>query len=307
MFKGCMNTDVGRRATRRLATVAGSAQRSGRRSSRETVRHCTEQLERQQRRRGPRATAGASQFQLESWTAAQADALAQEAANWRAADPLRRAEHAVDDERVSRAGRGGPTTSSSYSHVNADTGNSAAQERFDALVHTALLRYGPPLPVDVVAAQKVDLAASPAGPSPSRSPQHRHTHHDGGADDPTAVYYDEVALRLHELLTILRREQPHFSVRDDCDGLPLSLLVKNSPYLRAFGGKVNYMRFLRRLRPTAAAPSRDAPTPSVAVLSLGKYKMREPSSQDGLRQGPQPWLYSYSMIETPRSRPPRTA
>ncbi|CAC9440003.1 hypothetical protein - conserved [Leishmania donovani] len=328
MFKGLLCPVLERRAARRLATVANSACRGGRQRSRETVLESTRLLEKLQKRQGPGRTRTAQQrawrsgltnplSSAESSAAAQADALAQEEANWRAADPLRKWKDESEELRRRQQGAGDgahsvpgsaqPTSSSHYDAVNADTGNSAVQERFDALVHRALLRYGPPLPVEVVMNNNVISAASFASGT-RRAAQHSYSDanvaSDKGADDSSAVYYDEVALKLHELMTILRKEEPHFSLRDDCDGVPLSLMVKNCCYLRAFGGKVNYMRFVRRLRADELQSGgnnqgggvQGGHEANAAVVSLGKYMMRELPSQDGLRKGPQPWRYTYRMI-----------
>ncbi|KAG5487003.1 hypothetical protein CUR178_08431 [Leishmania enriettii] len=327
MFKGLLIPAVESRAARRLATVANSARRGDRQQSHETVRQSTRLLEKLQRHQGRGRTRTAHQrarfnsltdslISTESWAAAQAEALAQEEANWRAADPMRKwkdgaeergRQHGAEDGVYSGPGPARPAPLPHYDTVNADTGNSAVQERFDALVHRALLRYGPPLPVEAAMRNNVVSAAafaSGAHPHAYRSYPAADVNADKGADDSSAAYYDEVALKVHDLMTILRKEKPHFSIRNDCDGVPLSLMVKNCCYLRAFGGKVNYMRFVRRLRAgelqscgnSQGGGAQDAHKANVAVLSIGKYKMRELPSQDGIRQGPQPWRYSYRMV-----------
>ncbi|KAI5687399.1 hypothetical protein MNV84_00378 [Leishmania braziliensis] len=327
MFKGLLNPVVESRTARRLATIANSASSGGRPHSRETVRQSVRLLVKLQKHQGPGHTRTPQQRVrrsgltnplnlTESWATAQADALAQEEANWRDTDPLRkwkdeaeerRRRQQAEDDAHPGPGSARPSSSSHYGSVNADTGNSAVQERFDALVHRALLRYGPPLPVEVVmnsnVISSISFASSAHRPT-QRSYPDTYVAADKGADDSSAAYYDEVALKLHELMAILRKEEPYFSVRDDCGGVPLSLMVKNCCYLRAFGGKVNYMRFVRRLHAAElqsggknhGGGTQNAYEANTAVLSLGKYKMRELPSQDGLRQGPQPWRYTYRMI-----------
>ncbi|GET85598.1 hypothetical protein, conserved [Leishmania tarentolae] len=321
MFKGLLSPVLERRAARRLATVVSSARRGSRQHSRETVLQSTRVLEKLQKRQEPGRRRIAQQRarcsgltnplgSTESWTAAQADALAQEEANWQVSDPLRKWKDEAEELRRRQQGAAEGVHSSSslhYDTVNTGTGNSAVQERFDALVFRALLHYGPPLPVEVAMSNNVIFAASFASGarrSGQRTYSDTNAAADKGADDSSAVYYDEVALKLHELMSILRKEEPHFSLRNDCGGVPLSLMVKNCCYLRAFGGKVNYMRFVRRLRAdemqsggsNQGGDGQGAREPNAAVLSLGKYKMRELPSQDGLRQGPQPWRYTYRMI-----------
>ncbi|KAG5487766.1 hypothetical protein LSCM1_08132 [Leishmania martiniquensis] len=323
MFKGLLHPVVESRAARRLATIANSARRGGRQQSRETVRQSTRLLEKLQKRQGCGGARTAQQraqhssltnplFSTESWAAAQAEALAEEDANRRAADPVRkwrdeaeewqRQQGAVDGAHIG-PGPARPASPPHYGAVNADTGNSAVQECFDALVHRALLRYGPPLPVEVAMNNNV-VSGVPFASGARRIYPDTDVATDKGADDSSAAYYDEVALKMHELMAILRREEPHFSVRHDCDGVPLSLMVKNCCYLRSFGGKVQYMRFVRRLRAGEmqsrgkgqVGGARDTDEANAAVLSIGKYKMRELPSQDGVRQGPQPWRYTYRMM-----------
>ncbi|KPI86015.1 hypothetical protein ABL78_4918 [Leptomonas seymouri] len=304
MFKGVFSqAGAEGRAARRLTTVAVSARRSKQRHMEETVRQSTrrlnslrEQPHSRRHARRPRV-GGASAAMQASWTEAQAEALAEEDAAWSAHDPMRSLRHG-------ETGTGAPSASSSpprhYDAVDAETGGSIVQQNFDDLVYRALLRYGPPLPVEVVQQNNIISASST---SPTQRRPHCRTIQGGGADagicaadDPNAVYMDEVGLRMPEFMQILRKEQPHFSVRDDCDGVPLSLMVRNCSYLRAFGGRVNYMRFVRRLPggKTVDVERREADAEgSAMVVVLGKYKMREMPSQDGIRCGPQPWRYSY--------------
>ncbi|EPY35814.1 hypothetical protein STCU_00898 [Strigomonas culicis] len=164
-----------------------------------------------------------------------------------------------------------------YEHQNARTGNSVLQERFDALVKEALLQYGPPLPAELVTDNHITTNAAPLSVASA----------DLGADGRSFEMHDEIALKMTELFAILKKLKPSFTIHDDCDGVPLSLMVKNCSYFRAFGGKVRYMRFFKRERDQKG-------TPTISV-SIGKYKMREFPSQDGVRQGPQPWLYSYAI------------
>lgn len=345
MFKGILSeARVDSRAARRLATVAAAVGRPHHhRQQRETLRQSTRQLHRlRERQAGERAQHRVRSFskrhntrQLDNaaramqagWTAAQAEALAQEDAAWQARDPMRqyeaeaRKDFAMEDDGDDadrrgasvKRGAGSASPPLHYDAVDAETGQSVVQQNFDALVYRALIRYGPPLPVEVVVHNHVISAASLSPDQRRAHAQERQRNSSlGGADDPNAVYMDEVGLKMHEVMSILRREQPHFSVREDCDGVPLSLLVRNCCYLRAYGGKVNYMRFVRRLpRESAEAGGHEtagtrnqkssmsddpADAGNTMVLSLGKYKMREMASQDGIRQGPQPWRYSYRTL-----------
>lgn len=187
-----------------------------------------------------------------------------------------------------------------YDDQDAATGDSVVQLRFDALAHAAVLRFGPPLPPEFVAENDVvtSSTASPLHTASSSSssfsgagggaPSWRE---DLGADGSSFMMYDEVGLKPHELLTAIRRVKPDFSLKVDGDGVPFSLLVQNCSYFRAFGGRVNYMRYLKRERlgPKGSGGSR-------IVVSIAKYKMRESASRDGVRQGPQPWKHSYGMV-----------
>lgn len=325
MFKGILShTGAEGRTARRLATVAQSARRSHQPHLRETARQSMQQLNsvraREQSRRAHRHNRSQQHvFERQisgeidaatqaGWTAAQDAALAQEDATWRARNPR----HSFQQEDAAPASFTGSSFSPlHYDAVDAETGNSVVQQNFDQLVHRALLHYGPPLPVEVVMNNKV-ISAAAMSPAQRRA-QHAELQHGGtgGADDPSAVYMDEVGLKMHEFMAVLRKEEPHFSVRESCDGVPLSLMVQNCSLLRAYGGKVNYMRFVRRLprassddvrgsTPAPSSPSDDKEGPADAgdtmIVSLGMYKMREMPSQDGVRQGPQPWRYSYRTL-----------
>lgn len=152
-----------------------------------------------------------------------------------------------------------------YDQLNERTGNSAVQEWFDELVHRSILKHCPP-----------------------------------SKDD----------LRLSELLKCIRAEMPSFSFRDHCDGVPFSLLIKNCCYLQSFGGKVCFLPVRREDYCGDDADESFDTTESPAgfvhddtIVGLRKYKLREVASQDGVRQGPQPWLYSGGML--PCSRPKR--
>ncbi|CAD2222702.1 hypothetical protein ADEAN_001024900 [Angomonas deanei] len=159
-----------------------------------------------------------------------------------------------------------------YDTVEPSTGNSATQLRFNQLVRDALLRFGPPLPAEFVGDNKIVTTSSSK---------------DLGADGKSFEAVDEVKLKIYELYDVLLKHKPTFSLEEDCDGVPLSLMVKNCNYLRSHEGKVCYMRYLRREEMENGKRA--------LVLSIGKYKMREHPSQDGVRQGPQPWLYKYGM------------
>lgn len=183
-----------------------------------------------------------------------------------------------------------------YGAVDSHTGNSVVQLRFNELVHTALLRFGPPLPPEFVTANDIVTTSSGADSSAADAfvqdertgrTQRLSWQEDLGADGRSFMMYDEVDLRTHELLHIMRRQKPDFSIKVDCDQVPFSLLIRNCPYLRAHSGKVHYMRYLRRERHG---------TENRIVVSIAKYKLREAASQDGVRQGPQPWKYSYRMV-----------
>ncbi|CCW61472.1 unnamed protein product [Phytomonas sp. EM1] len=188
-------------------------------------------------------------------------------------------------------------------------GDSHIQLKFDELVHTALLRYGPPLPAEFVSANDVVTVSSTSPISAQRhgdmftmgiggSNERFTCSMDLGADSANYVMYDEVGLKPHELMRIIRLHQPSFSIQEDCDGVPFSLLVKNCSYFRAYGGKIHYMRYLRRKHTKSSAGSDNTAggnDDNSLLVSIAKYKMREVPSQDGVRQGPRPWLYSYKL------------
>lgn len=315
MFKGLLHSSsvaVGRsRAAQRLITVVSSAapRRHGGGSKSETYRQGLKQLQRLhqrpsngQRRREHRP--GETSAWRQELRAAQMEALAQETTYRKSADSHRIPSAMEEQESDSQHGRPAYDTPSSsprmnYDDVDKQSGKSLVQTRFDSLVHAALLQYGPPLPPSVYTSHRVMSSNASVAPSSSSSDA------DIGADDPTAVFYDEARIRLHELTQLLRRCQPNFSIRDDCGGVPLSALVKGCVYLRVHGGYIHFLRFVRRLpsSPQQDASGRnsrcDAATDesgrSAVLLSLGKYKMREPPSQDGLQSGPQPWRYSYKL------------
>jgi hypothetical protein len=110
------------------------------------------------------------------------------------------------------------------------------------------------------------------------------------------------AIRASELLQIIRKEMPTFSFRQNCDGVPFSLLIKNCCYLQTFGGKVCFLPVRREDYFSANDASfdiSDAPQSFLhdeTIVGLRKYKLRQMASQDDARQGPQPWLYSGKML-----------
>ncbi|EKF32895.1 hypothetical protein MOQ_003243 [Trypanosoma cruzi marinkellei] len=177
-----------------------------------------------------------------------------------------------------------------YDSVDATSGHSIIQQRFDALVHDAVLKYGPPLPAEFVSENDIlspfgyrkDVNAS----SPFQE------------ENPDAHYfYDEVQIRPQELFGIIRKLDPSFSIRTHADGVPFSLLIKNCLYFRVWGGKVHFMRCLKRVPLRTGEAGEDGTEMRGEVTTtLSKYKMRESPSFDGLRQGPQPWLYNYRMM-----------
>ncbi|RNE99217.1 hypothetical protein TraAM80_08320 [Trypanosoma rangeli] len=177
-----------------------------------------------------------------------------------------------------------------YSSVDSTSGNSIIQERFDALVHDAVLKYGPPLPAEFVSENDV---VTPFGSRDNSGASASSSNEDPGV----CYFYDEVEIRPQELFGIIRRLDPLFSVRTHADGVPFSLLIKNCPYLRVWGGKVHFMRCLRRLSlRTDGDGEGDEVARGEVTTTLSKYKMREPPSFDGIRQGPQPWMYNYRMM-----------
>ncbi|KEG14737.1 hypothetical protein DQ04_00321060 [Trypanosoma grayi] len=180
----------------------------------------------------------------------------------------------------------------SYDRVDSNTGNSVIQQRFDSLVHDAILKYGPPLPVEFVVENDVFT------PSSAREKMNMSSSCANEGDPDASYFYDEVHVRSQELFEMLRRVDSSFSVRTHADGVPFSLLIKNCQYFRVWGGRVHFMRCLKRVPLRARDEDTEAERMGHEKLtvSLGKYKMREPSSFDGLRQGPQPWLHSYRMM-----------
>lgn len=106
------------------------------------------------------------------------------------------------------------------------------------------------------------------------------------------------AVRPSSLLQFIRKEMPSFSFREHCDGLPFSLLIKNCCYLQSFGGRVSFLP-VRREDFTGHDDSFENDqsfSHDTTIVGLRKYKMRETQSVDGVRQGPQPWLYSAGMV-----------
>lgn len=182
-----------------------------------------------------------------------------------------------------------PPRNLGYDSIDSRNGNSIIQQRFDALVCDAILRFGPPLPAEFVAEN--DVVTHVSAGDKLFSSQHAQ---DG--DSRALYFYDEVPVRPQELFQMIRRVDSSFSVRTHADGVPFSLLIKNCLYLRAFGGKVHFMRWLKRVRCCSGDGVEGVETPGKVVVTLSKYKMRESPSFDGLRQGPQPWLYNYRMI-----------
>lgn len=127
------------------------------------------------------------------------------------------------------------------------------------------------------------------------------------------VFSDDVRLRPPDLLALLRREEPSYSIKRDGGGVPFSLLIRNCSYFRAHAGFIEYQRVLWQLA-RRRAPSRRGPaeaeeaggqphrdsflcddTDSFFVFTIGTYRLREVPSQDGIRCGPQPWLYSAAL------------
>lgn len=233
-----------------------------------------------------------------------------------------------------------------YETLNPCTGKSVVQERFDALAFSALLRNGPAPPVQIYEKFcssprcKLVLACDINKEWQLKSSDVQH--------EGSIVFQDEMQLKVPEVLHCLRKEKPSFSVKNDCGGVPFSLLIKNCLYFQAFRGYVCYMRVVRILKGNVSseidgmkyrgkpflvscisqsaeeedqtrqgdlntpkdrnrsAAKRDYRQPqdphrsevycdfSYFVFSLDQYKYNEPTSQDGIRCGPQPWLYSAS-------------
>lgn len=190
------------------------------------------------------------------------------------------------------------------------SGESLTQRRFDELVLRGVLRYGPPLPIaladlPLAAGTVLRLACDVEGLSEGRL-QHNQT-----CCMAKPLFYDEGRLTPTALLQCLRCEKPSFHLQHDVGGAPFSLLIRNCPYLQSSHGRVTFMRQLQLLHPVGSSPpphhparsgdaededhgAEEASTP-VLVYGLGKYKMWEAASFDGVRCGPQPWLYSSLM------------
>lgn len=112
------------------------------------------------------------------------------------------------------------------------------------------------------------------------------------------------ALRPSTLLQCIRKEMPGFSFKDHCDGLPFSLMVKNCCYLQSFGGRVSFQP-VRREDFDGDDKSFERAGEYVhdqTIVGLRKYKMREVPTSDGIRQGPQPWLFHAGMVPPTRPR-----
>ncbi|RNF20995.1 uncharacterized protein Tco025E_03635 [Trypanosoma conorhini] len=296
MFRGLLG-GAGRqwRSERRLATVMGATRRNPAQKS--TYRISRTQLAKQSALRGNEdanrkqkgsmgrsiSCSDLSHADVEFLRGQQDEALAEQDACVRS--PTRDAGAAQYRLRSSASPQ-----QLRYGSVDSASGKSIVQERFDALVHDALLKYGPPLPAEFVSENDIiaPFAASNDSAAPASSQK----------EDPGAHYfYDEVQVRPQELFGIIRQLDPSFSVRTHADGVPFSLLIKNCLYLRAWGGKVHFMRCLRRLplRTGGDGEGEEAVRGEVTT-TLATYKMRESPSFDGVRQGPQPWLYNYRMM-----------
>ncbi|KAH9599226.1 hypothetical protein LSM04_009673 [Trypanosoma melophagium] len=174
-----------------------------------------------------------------------------------------------------------------YDKVDQVNGKSIIQQRFDVLAHDAVLKYGPPLPAEFVAENDI-ISPSLANSSSNET---------GNMKGESFSFYDEVSVKTHELYQMIRRLDPSFSIHTHADGVPFSLLLKNCLYFRVWGGRVHFMRCLRRVLPNGVTvdPDNSDMAGEITVV-LAKYKMREAPSFDGLRQGPQPWLYNYRMM-----------
>nr|CCC89746.1 conserved hypothetical protein [Trypanosoma congolense IL3000] len=180
------------------------------------------------------------------------------------------------------------TQQENYDSVDSHSGQSLIQQRFDALAREAVFKYGPPLPVEFVEENDIVTMSSTAT---SASSQY--------CERDAAHFYDEVQIRPQELYKMICKVEPTFSVRTHADSVPFSLLLKNCLYFNVRNGKVHFMRSLRRVQRREKADEsggeRCARSAEVIVVLL-KYKMREAPSFDGVRQGPQPWLYNYRMV-----------
>ncbi|KAG8339926.1 hypothetical protein ERJ75_001608400 [Trypanosoma vivax] len=194
--------------------------------------------------------------------------------------------------RFARAGQATGHTTVTYDSVDDRSGVSVVQKRFDALAREAVLKFGPPYPPEFVLENDV-VVVVPPGCSSFRC---------SGEIDPREEdneFFDEVQIRLQELFHMVRKVDPSFSVRTHADSVPFSLLVKNCLYFKAERGRLHFMRCLRRLSPGRRGVEGSDPVhsgPAEVEVTLAKYKMREPPSFDGIRQGPQPWLYHYKMV-----------
>ncbi|AAZ10320.1 uncharacterized protein TEOVI_000770500 [Trypanosoma equiperdum] len=300
MFRGVLaTTGRQRRVERRLATVVNS---TGRRATKQwTHRVCMNEFLKQQaattrREEKWKRRHGSSALGIQSpLTAAdvkalhqqQSEALANETAygrtvpstsnEWNERSHLSRAQHC------------------GYDTVDAHSGQSIAQQRFDSLARDAVLKYGPPLPVEFVAENDVitiqnTVSRSGVGDSSSLRDSERDANH----------FYDEVQVRPQELFQMIRKLDSSFSVHTHADGVPFSLLIKNCSYFNVRGGRVHFMRCLRRVKLSqntrGDVNTEGSDEPAEVIVVLSRYKMREAPSFDGVRQGPQPWLYSYKMV-----------
>lgn len=179
----------------------------------------------------------------------------------------------------------------SYDIVDRDYGTSITQKQFDDLIYQALVLYGPPLPPDMCPTSTAQGTAHTSTFTKSSTLRAAYSsdesvREDAGANGKNFDFYDEVRLRMSEFVDILRKYKPTFTPRSDSGEVPLSLLIKNCTYLRAFKGHVCYMRYVRR-----AGQGVQCGGPTRASLGIARYKMREIVSADGIRQGPQPWLF----------------
>lgn len=145
----------------------------------------------------------------------------------------------------------------SYDDRNMTTGKSALQEWFDELVCKAVVQHCLP-----------------------------------GVDE----------MRPSELLTCIRRVMPEFSFSKHCDGVPFSLLIKNCNFLQCYGGKVHFSAIRAGDSKTEddevhVLKEESERSHDAAIIGLRKYKLRESQPVDGVRQGPQPWLYNGRMLD----------
>lgn len=140
----------------------------------------------------------------------------------------------------------------------------------------------------------------------------------------------ETSLRTTELLALIRQEMPTFSFAEHCDGVPFSLLIRNCLYLQGSGGYVHFQPIYqqqqqqslrsddntddhfkssgRKSRELFAERDDDEVEEESTrrvegiVIGLKRYKHQEALSWDGVRQGPQPWRFSGSMMPHDDSR-----